>query len=62
MPGFARVGDAASFSNVRGIERACALEIGVIKSDEIDIQLISFRINNLIYSSLSKSSLGNGGT
>jgi len=45
MPGFARIDEVASFSNERGIERACALEIVEIKIPKVDIREINFRLS-----------------
>ena len=57
IPGFARVGEVASFLNELGTESACASGAEVAKRPIIDAMDIIFRRSNLDCRFLTKSAL-----
>lgn len=57
IPGFARVGEAASFLNELGTDRACAFGAEDVDKQMIAIMDITFRRCNLFHSFLIKSTL-----
>lgn len=59
IPGFAKVADLASFSNVLGIVRAFAFEVVENVSAATDISEIVFRIFKSVCIFLAKTALRN---
>lgn len=57
IPGFARVGEVASFLKELGTESACAFGVDDTNKPIIDVTDIIFRRNNLFHNFLAKSAL-----